>query len=475
MKRRERYVPAGPFDVGPSMAEKTYAIRMLVRIAVIVTVAGILIAFAPFAYRQWHTFANTTVLEPVLCTGDWDTDTGLPSTKSLGQTWFCSFAALALSQPEEVSSATLALSFSVSRTPETTPLVPELPQSERAPILEEPVSVDSGVEGEVAGVETTEEVVADQEMSTEEVSSPPPPLPTSEEESVPIEEAVLEENTETVSRWFFGIPSVFAQTNETPDDVSEETVSEAHSPLIEHTPEPPVDVVPTIGDVLGESVFIEEPLGLGGGTVVALSYTTDGTVWTYIDSVSLEEGVHTFPLELSDTNELERLVVRLVTESAEKDVTVTLTEVSLTLVTIPEAVEPVIVEISTETPALPAPRAYERVFTIDPNATHLCSVFPEVIDVSDAESREFVLSLTHGTSTGQEIVELGSMPYGIDLTFEENDAYRFLRAERTDSLRVHITTLPGAQRGSMSIPVIYRKDVDGRDSFTTCQINIINI
>jgi hypothetical protein len=122
-----------------------------------------------------------------------------------------------------------------------------------------------------------------------------------------------------------------------------------------------------------------------------------------------------------------------------------------------------------QSPPLLKERKLTKEIHIDAGARHSCAAKNFNLNISGVNQAIVELEFT-GMRSDSENLEIGSLPFGIDIVFLNNDAYEY-RPQRIDSGAVlQITNQPGSQKGNFSIPIIYTSG----NSATVCQINVIN-
>lgn len=114
-------------------------------------------------------------------------------------------------------------------------------------------------------------------------------------------------------------------------------------------------------------------------------------------------------------------------------------------------------------------RVLNKEIKIDKNAKHSCEVKGGPIDISGRERTSVKLEFT-GARRILEHLEIGSLPFGIDITFSSNGKYTYQLLKNKNSVVLEVVNQPDSQRGNFSIPVIYQS----MGSATICQVNIIN-
>jgi hypothetical protein len=500
-KGKDRFFDVVASDPSLSLAQSQKKTRLWARPFLVSGVVVILVSVAvaaPFSFDAWRLLALTSKLQPITCSGDWEnpgtlydgSPAGVAAASTEGQKLFCSFASLESENSSSIVSATLSLTFAEGEDPSTTTT-----EEQPAAVIEALEDVEVSTESELptAAVETEEIPIPEPESAeaiVEEVpvsETEPEELPTQEEatpedpaqESQVQQEEVPEETAEEqpVSKNFWNMFPFLssAHAQELPVEIPEE-LPVLEEPISEETEEAVLTEEETPAEVLGESSEqVSEEVDETAFPELELSYTTDGTVWTEVSTFEVLPGNVEFGLELENTDELETLVVRLTLVTAKQEVKVFLKGLRLDVVHGDEELQPIELEMAPfPQDVLPEPHQYRKEVSVDAAADHFCETSPSLLDLTRQESARFFVNLSHGTSTGHEYLDLGSMPYGIDMRFVNGNRYRFDRVEEQSEVEVSVSVLPGAQRGSLSIPIIYTKERE-QDSSVICQINILNL
>ncbi len=115
-------------------------------------------------------------------------------------------------------------------------------------------------------------------------------------------------------------------------------------------------------------------------------------------------------------------------------------------------------------------RVVEEV-SIDPEARHSCGPANFSYQFKDNKTISIRLDLVNDSKGG--ILKIGSLPYGIDATFSDNNQYEISVDKKIKKLDLLFSKEFGAQEGSFNITIIYKIDSD-KESYNLCQINIIN-
>ncbi len=115
-------------------------------------------------------------------------------------------------------------------------------------------------------------------------------------------------------------------------------------------------------------------------------------------------------------------------------------------------------------------RKLEKRIIVDKNAWHGCEAVNFTVDISNKNSAIVELNL-NGKRDSLEDLEIGSLPYGIDITFLTNTNYSWSPAKSDNVAVLQIVNQVGSQKGNFSIPIIYQSG----NSTAVCQINVVNL
>jgi hypothetical protein len=141
-----------------------------------------------------------------------------------------------------------------------------------------------------------------------------------------------------------------------------------------------------------------------------------------------------------------------------------------------EPVETLSQPIVQDTPSRPplSTRKFEKKIAVDRKAAHTCEAETFRIDVSGKESARARVIFLRYANVPYEI-EIGSLPEGIDMTFEKNRDYKYAQGsgEKDIFITFVVHNQAGSQKGDFSIPLIYTQK-GSKDSSVICQINIVN-
>ncbi|MBP9760908.1 MAG: hypothetical protein KBD15_01545 [Candidatus Magasanikbacteria bacterium] len=117
-------------------------------------------------------------------------------------------------------------------------------------------------------------------------------------------------------------------------------------------------------------------------------------------------------------------------------------------------------------------RNFDKNIVIDTQATHRCVAENFHVDITNQAVSQVQLAVTPA-GRGVSELEIGSLPSGIDITFQANGLYTY-QLENTDSVvAMQIVNQYGSQKGNFTIPIMYTKKGDV-DSSVVCQLNIVN-
>lgn len=138
-----------------------------------------------------------------------------------------------------------------------------------------------------------------------------------------------------------------------------------------------------------------------------------------------------------------------------------------------EAVEEMPEEIVEYIPQpLLSSRKYNKEIVLDPNASHSCKAENFRIDMSNLSSLDTKVNIS-GEDSGIYEMEIGSLPSGIDVRFEDTKSYKLMPNISNSIVDIYIHTQSKAQKGDFTVPIIFTKNDNSRSS-VICQINIVN-
>jgi len=120
----------------------------------------------------------------------------------------------------------------------------------------------------------------------------------------------------------------------------------------------------------------------------------------------------------------------------------------------------------------PTKRNYSKKVTIDFEAPQTCEA--SQFSVSIKNKLTVRVDITVNKEYG-DILEIGSLPKGIDMVFSTNNNYIYEIQGNETSIPLLITKKVNAQQGSFSIPILYTNKKIGRNSVSICQITILNL
>jgi len=102
---------------------------------------------------------------------------------------------------------------------------------------------------------------------------------------------------------------------------------------------------------------------------------------------------------------------------------------------------------------------------------HRCEADNFTINISNKTSASLKI-LLKGKKVQRGELEIGNLPYGIDITFTQNQNYLQQISQNDNVLDLKIINQEGSQKGSFNIPILYTDKENNQT--TVCQINIIN-
>lgn len=118
-------------------------------------------------------------------------------------------------------------------------------------------------------------------------------------------------------------------------------------------------------------------------------------------------------------------------------------------------------------------RLISKPVVLDKKPTHFCSGSQFSVNMKNTNQKDITLSFSGERGGG--FVEIGNTPNGIDMKVIGQNGYIY-DVTYSNQIGLRITKESGAQKGSFSVPIIYRLDKGvGLESTSICQINIINL
>ncbi|MCX7616316.1 MAG: hypothetical protein N2Z68_02915 [Patescibacteria group bacterium] len=207
-----------------------------------------------------------------------------------------------------------------------------------------------------------------------------------------------------------------------------------------------------------------------------ISYTLDGQVWNYLGSINSENWQEiSFEIPVNEWILIPKIQVKIQSNSTIKNIPYLYVEsLSVEVEYLSEETKEDQVlsdqellntnsDFSSQEPL--KERRVEKIINLTRDAVISCDSEPFSILIQEGNSYKVNMSLDGKTL---KKLEIGDLPLGIDVTFEENSDYLVQTDKNT--LTLNIKVQKGAQKGNFNIPVVYESD-----SFTTvCQINVIN-
>jgi hypothetical protein len=129
-----------------------------------------------------------------------------------------------------------------------------------------------------------------------------------------------------------------------------------------------------------------------------------------------------------------------------------------------------------EQPQPPQPITKERKLNkeikIKKDAQYFCKTKSFYIDISNINNERIFEIEFEGKKPKNGVLEIGSLPLGIDITFLNKADYEWNVSQNENIAVLQIIKQVFSQKGNFNIPIIYT-DKDSRES-VICQINIIN-
>jgi hypothetical protein len=360
---------------------------------------------------------------------------------------------------------------------------------------------------EVPEVQETEEVL--------EIEQTPEETP-SVEEPTSVPESALEEQPVSLLRLF--MPRAQAQEIE-----AEETVEADVGPVVKSEASPESTLTPETDELVEETDNAEtgEVLGIDTTTIapddnttaettpygiVEFLYTLDGLEWKslgFVERHELNSKYFEIPVEeASDWEDISKIQIGVQSVPVVDGVVPVMYLDSVWLevgygdaeeLIIEEKVlseeeayeevvedeEEVVLEEFEEEYIEPLPLLSTRIFTdeivVDPNATHSCKAEPFIVDISNKDLLSTFIALERPIGDTYDYrVEIGGLPNGIDIVFENNSDYEYRPDPSQDTLVLDIQNEEGSQKGDFSVLIIFTRE-EVEDSSVICQMNITNL
>jgi hypothetical protein len=117
-------------------------------------------------------------------------------------------------------------------------------------------------------------------------------------------------------------------------------------------------------------------------------------------------------------------------------------------------------------------RKLDKKIKISKEGEYSCSVRNFQVDFSSGPNERIVELELEGKKPKNAVLEIGSLPLGIDITFLNNANYEWNVSQNENIAVLQIIKQEFSQIGNFNIPIIYT-DKDSGES-VICQINIIN-
>lgn len=125
------------------------------------------------------------------------------------------------------------------------------------------------------------------------------------------------------------------------------------------------------------------------------------------------------------------------------------------------------------TPPALTTRNFTKQLEINHSALHRCSIEPFRIDVGGI-SRTSVDVVLSRSIEDDLLIEIGSLPKGINAFFTVNQEYSYVPSPEQNSISVTIENQDGSQNGNFMVPLFLTKQGDF-GSTSVCQFNVVNI
>ena len=135
--------------------------------------------------------------------------------------------------------------------------------------------------------------------------------------------------------------------------------------------------------------------------------------------------------------------------------------------------ESIIYSLTDHSPPAPSKRVLDRKIIVDPAATHSCHAETFHLDISGISTSSAKIFFKEDEQASYT-AEIGSLPDGINIMFEANNAYEYYPTQDDTSLVLKILNDDRANKGNFTVPIIFTKNL-GHESTIMCQINIVNL
>jgi hypothetical protein len=118
-------------------------------------------------------------------------------------------------------------------------------------------------------------------------------------------------------------------------------------------------------------------------------------------------------------------------------------------------------------------RKLDKKIKISKESEYSCSARNFQVDFSSGPNERIVELELEGKKPKNAVLEIGSLPLGIDITFLNNANYEWNVSQGENIAVLQIIKQAFSQKGNFNIPIIYT-DKDSGES-VICQINVINL
>lgn len=129
--------------------------------------------------------------------------------------------------------------------------------------------------------------------------------------------------------------------------------------------------------------------------------------------------------------------------------------------------------VSRYTPPTLSTRNFTKQLSISHSASHRCSAERFSINLS-GKTNETTNIILNRSIEDDLLLEMGSLPKGIDIQFSSNQDYSYAPNPEENSVNISIVNEKQSQKGNFMVPIFLTKR-GVQDSTSVCQINIINI
>jgi hypothetical protein len=215
-----------------------------------------------------------------------------------------------------------------------------------------------------------------------------------------------------------------------------------------------------------------------------LKYTLDGEEWNSFGNVNKNNLQSKFNIGLNSLSDLSKVQVAIEPLDGASETIVYLDglyfEISYKEQVITENIlepdeESVETEDGSQAVRFPPHRVFDKSIEVDSEAKQSCGINPFMVKVQLNQSRDLFVQINH-PDEGSFDLEIGSLPYGVDVRFDSSDDYHLDDLNAAQKTRLVIKAYAGAQSGSFNVPILVTKKSFlglGKSSSILCQFNVL--